>query len=283
MKILIHNLSLRAKRSNLSIKYFIDVMSQIASSQRSLLAMTVLLFSLNSCTTYNTATGRNEFIFVSTQEEVSMGNTIATKFRQEYEEETSSRYVDRINRIGQRVAQVSDRQDYSYQFHVIKKDELNAFTIPGGQVYVFTGLIDKLKTDDEIAFVIAHEIGHCSARHVVKKYQAALGYSLFGSILLNAFEAGSAARSVASLSTNMLSNLVFSAYGRGDEFEADRLGVKYTLLAGYDPNGAIGAMELLEKEAEQNNMPTILRTHPHAKDRLEKLRAEVEKAKETYK
>jgi len=246
------------------------------------LALLVTLF-LGGCTTYNAATGRNEFIFISTQEEVSMGQTIAAKFDQEYEKETSPKYVDRINRISQRVAQVSDRQDYSYQFHVIKKDELNAFTIPGGQIYLFTGLIDRLKTDDEIAFVIAHEIGHCSARHVIKKYQAAMGYSLFGSVLLSAFEAGSAARSVASLSTNVLSSLVFSAYGRGDEYQADSLGVKYLLLAGYDPVGAIGAMEVLLNETEKNNVPTMLRTHPHAKDRLEKIREEVDKAKETYK
>ena len=180
---------------------------------------------LTGCATYNTATGRREFIFISTDAEVSMGNSFNAQLGQQYHASTNKTKVARLQRIGARLAQVSDRQDFEYHFTLIEKDEMNAFTVPGGYIYFFEGLYDKLSTDDEIASVLAHEIGHCAARHTVKKFQAALGYDFVARILLSSITSDTA-RQLASLGGGFVVNVAMSASGRQDEFEADHLGIK---------------------------------------------------------
>jgi len=226
--------------------------------------------------TYNPATGRNELIFISTPEEMALGNDIHAKLGQQYQFLADTAQTARIQRIGQRVAEESDRQDYDYQFFVIDKDELNAFTIPGGRIYIFSGLIDKLQTEDQVASVLAHEIGHCAARHTVKKFQAALGYNLIGSIVLGQV-AGPQAQQIASMSSNMIMNIVFSAYGRKDEYEADRLGVKYLQLSGYDPHASVESLEIIARESKDGGAPLMLRSHPYLSDRIKAAQKEVDR------
>jgi len=236
---------------------------------------TLVLSGCASLGTYNPATGRKEFIFISTPEEISLGKDVHKRLMQQYEISNQTDKAERVSRIGQRLAQVSDRQDYEYQFFLVEKDEMNAFTTPGGRIYLFLGLVDKLTTDDQIASVIAHEIGHCAARHTVKKFQAALGYNLVGSIVL-AQVGGEKAQRVTSMSSNVIMNLVFSAYGRQDEYEADRLGVKYLRLAGYDPKASIAALEILQEESKGVGAPLVLRSHPHLPDRIKAVKREIQ-------
>ena len=225
-------------------------------------------------TTYNPATGRNELIFISTPEEVALGENVHQQLSQQYKFSKDRTKEDRVNRIGQRLAQVSDRQDFVYHFYLIEKDELNAFTTPGGNIYFFSGLYDKLSTDEEIAGVLSHEIGHTAARHTVKKFQAALGYNLVGSLVLNQLEPGAGQQAV-SLSSSLVMNIIFSSYGRQDEFQADRLGVKYMHLAGYNPHGMLDTLEVLKKEDKGGGGPLLFRSHPYTKDRIEAVKKEI--------
>jgi len=240
------------------------------------LAVTGLL-GCASMGTYNPATGRTEFIAISTADEINMGQGIHQDMLERYTILESGPYVTRTRNIGQNLALVSDRQDHPYQFFVIKKDDMNAFTIPGGNIYVFTGLIDRLPDDDALAFVMAHEIGHAAARHSAKKFQAALGYDLLGSILINQI-GGSSAQTIARLSTDTIMRLVFSAYSRKDEHEADRLGIKYLGLADFDLQGAIRSLEILEKYSKGTQIPGILRTHPFLTDRIVSVKREIAKS-----
>jgi predicted Zn-dependent protease len=227
--------------------------------------------------TYNPATGRNEFIFISTPEEISLGNDVHQNLKKEFKFSDGSKEAERLRRIGQRVAKVSDRQDYTYRFFLIEKDEMNAFTTPGGNIYVFSGLMDKLTTDAQIASVLAHEVGHCAARHTVKKYQAALGYNLIGSLALGQI-GGEKAREITSMSSNVVMNLVFSAYGRKDEYESDHLAVKYLRMAEYDLEAMIETLEVLERESEGAGAPLVLRSHPYLSDRIKAVREEISPA-----
>lgn len=225
--------------------------------------------------TYNPATGRNEFIFISTPEEIALGKNVHKKLSQEFEFSNQTSKTERLRRLGQSVARVSDRQDYAYQFYLIEKDEMNAFTTPGGNIYMYTGLMDKLSTDDQIASVLAHEVGHCAARHTVKKYQAALGYNILGSIVLGQI-GGEQAQQIVSMSSNAVMSLAFSAYGRQDEYESDRLGIKYMRLAGHDPEAFITALEVLKAESKGAGAPLVLRSHPYLEDRIKAARTEIE-------
>lgn len=247
------------------------------------LASLVLCFCFCSagCTTLNTATGRREFIFISTDTEISMGQSFDAQLRKQYPISKDTSKTARLQRIGLRVAQVSDRQDYEYHFVLVSKDELNAFTTPGGYIYFFEGLYDKMSSDDEIASVLAHEVGHCAARHTVKKFQAALGYDFVARLVLSSISSDTA-RQLASIGGGVIANVAMSAYGRQDEYEADKLGIKYMRLAGYNPDAMIHTFEILKMNSKGPEVPTILRTHPHLEDRIKAAEKEIREPQAQY-
>ncbi len=265
----IAGLSIEAQRENIERRR----MSFLGLKQSFIL----MIFILEGCTTYNPATGRKEFIIIPTSEEVGMGRDIHQKILSQYPLSFHKDLAERIKKIGQRLAQVSDRQDYQYHFYLIEKKELNAFTIPGGHIYIFTGLVEKLHSDSEIAGVLAHEIGHCAARHTIKKFQAAVGYQLIGGLILSQLGQKEQIHRIANLSSDAAMQLIFSAYGRKDEFEADRLGLKYLDLAGFELEGMIKTLEVLEQETKDKGPPLILRTHPFLSDRITEVKKEIEK------
>src|SRR5262249_26854313 len=127
--------------------------------------------------------------------------------------------------------------------------------------------------------VLAHEIGHCSARHTVKKYQAALGYDFVSKLVLNRI-ASDTARQLASVGGGLVANIAMSAYGRQDEYEADHLGIKYMRLAGYDLNGMIRTFEVLKANSKGSEPPAILQTHPHLDDRIKAVEKEIHGAED---
>jgi len=238
----------------------------------------VLIVFLSGCASmgvYNPATERREFIFIPTQQEVSMGLDYHGKILEEYSLSGNRAKTQRVERIGQALALVSDRQDYEYKFYLIDKKELNAFTTPGGHIYIHEGLLDKLPSDAEVSAVLAHEMGHCAAKHVVKKFQAAVGYDLLGRALLSAFSDNPSTQKIANLSMNSVMGIVFKSYSRNDEYQADRLALKYMDLAGYDLQGIIKVFELLEAASKGDKIPLILRTHPYLDDRIVAVRARI--------
>lgn len=218
---------------------------------------------------------------ISTQEEVAMGKDIHQSLSKQYKMVYDPARLARLDRIGQRLARVSDRQDYAYHFYLIEDKELNAFTTPGGNIYMYTGLFDKLKTDDQIAAVLAHEMGHCAARHTVKKFQAALGYNLIGSIVLSQI-ASPESQHLAALSANTVMNIVFSAYSRQDELQADQLGLKYMYEACFDPQASVQTFEMLKAESKGSEGVLLLRSHPYIEDRIQKNTTEIKTLEQRY-
>ncbi len=247
-----------------------------------MLGWMVMICGCESLGMYNAATGRREFIIIPSDVEVNMGKDIHQQITSHYKLSDRQQQLERLRRIGNRLAQVSDRQDYIYHFYLVENNEMNAFTTPGGNIYFFTGLMDKLKTDDQIAAVLAHEIGHCAARHTIKKFQAAIGYNIIGGIVLSQLETREQVQRIAALSTDMIMNLIFSAYSRQDEYQADRLGVKYMYLAGFNMNGMIETLEVLKRESKGPNVPLLLRSHPFLEDRIKLVKQEIEQMPAKY-
>lgn len=242
----------------------------------------IIVITSSGCVTYNAATGRNEMILVSTDSEVAMGRQANAQILTKSRLSPDKAKEERLNRIGQRLARVCDRQDYQYHFNLIENNELNAFTVPGGYIYFYTGLFDRL-SDDQVASVLAHEIGHCAARHTVKKFQAALGYNVARNVVMRVISYKvPGASSIVGLGADGIMSLATSAYGRQDEYQADKLGIKYMYLAGYDLNGMIQAFEVLQTADKSNKAPLILRTHPFIKDRIVAIKKEIAAVKEKY-
>jgi len=234
-----------------------------------ILLFSVCLFLCGCATVYNPATERKELIFITTPTEVSIGKAMSANVANQFKLSKDPEQIGRVTSIGGKLANVSDRKDLKYIFSVVEEKELNAFTTPGGYVYVNSGLIEKT-TDDELACVIGHEIGHVAAKHVAKKLQAQLGYDILMNIALQ--KSGiSELRSAASLGFD----LVLRGYSREDELLADRLGSKYAYKAGYDPYAMISFLKKIADSGEGDLGFIFLRSHPYTSQRIKMLEKQI--------
>jgi predicted Zn-dependent protease len=227
---------------------------------------------------YNLATEENELILVSTEKEIEMGKNISKNVEKRFKLANDELLQQKIDGIGQDIARVCDRKDISYYFRVLAGEDLkpeqriNAFSLPGGYVYIFKDLVQKLEDDDEIAAVLAHEVGHIAAKHSVKRLQGSLGMMALR-ILTSRIESEPETRGRA----NAAINLLMMDYSREDEFLADKLAVKYTRLAGYDPEGNIKVIDMLiETQRKGPIRPYIgYRTHPYLAERKAMISKEI--------
>ncbi len=226
---------------------------------------TALLFS--GCAT--TGINKGQINLIGTEEEVQMGKELSAEVEKEYTIYKNSEVAAYVQSVGDKVARVSDRTDIEYHFAVIEKDELNAFAMPGGYIYVYTGLMKNLEDEAQLAAVIAHEVGHVTARHSTERLTAIYGYQLLASLVL-----GDDPNFWAGLVSNIFSTTGMLAYSRSNEYEADRLGVTYANAAGYDPDGMV---ELLTKfidteRGEPSKLEEWLSTHPPSTERMQRVR-----------
>ncbi|HNV23678.1 MAG TPA: M48 family metallopeptidase [Candidatus Omnitrophota bacterium] len=236
-----------------------------------------LSFSLSvaGCTSsYNLATDRQETSLYSTDKEVDMGYNYSRQVEKIYHIIQDVDINERVERILNRIVKVCDRNDIVYFIKVIEdkkeKDIINAVSLPGGYVYIFKGLLDKIKNDDQLAGVIAHEIGHITARHGMKRLQAS-----YGALLLQL--ASIQTDSNVAQGVNLAIAALFTQYSQNDEFQADALSVKYLKKAGFDPEGVRSVLEMLRQEEEKS--PTrpmsYWRTHPFLAQRIANVRKEI--------
>ena len=239
-----------------------------------------LTFLAGCATVYNPATRQEEFILISTDSEVSLGKRIDAQIRKEYVVFPDWGVQERARRLGEDVAEVCERKELSYHLLVLKskegKKEVNAFSTPGGYVYIFKDLMDEA-TDDELVGVIAHEIGHIAAKHAVKRLQMAMGYNILMSLALRGQDT-----TLIKQMMGIVNDLVVRGYSRKDELQADRLAVRYTYKAGYDPYALVTFMRKLE-DIHKDNAPAILnflRTHPPHNQRVQLLQEEISRIKQ---
>ena len=232
-------------------------------------------FFLSGCATlYNPATGKNEIILIDTQTEINIGKNVSQEVTRRNRLSSDERLNARVKRIGSRIALVSDRKDIVYSFYVLDSNDFNAISVPGGSIYVYKGLLEALN-DDELAFVLGHEVGHLAARHAIKNIQANMAYSLLIQIALTGISqnTGVETQSV-SQGVNAIYNLIELGFSRKDEFEADRLGMNYALRAGFPPKAslsALGKIKTQEGESSSGRIMGYLRTHPYTDDRIKAL------------
>ncbi len=242
------------------------------------LGFALLAMGLASSCSVNPATGNADFVLMSEDKEISIGHEEHEKIMKSmpvYEDPELQAYVERI---GQKVAATGDRPDLTYVFTIIDSPDINAFALPGGYIYINRGLIGFLNSEAELAAVLAHEIGHVTARHAVRQKAAATGAKL------GAFVSAVATRSntvgeVASL----YGAAAISGYGREMELEADGFGAKYLFNAGYDPKAMIEVIGVLKnherfsrfraKEAgkKAKTYHGVFSTHPSNDARLQEV------------
>ena len=230
------------------------------------IAPVVLAAVLVGCAT--SGINKGDINLISSAEEVAMGQEFAAEIETQFEIYGDPGVTAYVQSVGDRVSVISHRNDIQYHFAVIEKDEMNAFALPGGYIYIYTGLMKVLDNEAQLAAVLAHEVGHVTARHATERLTAMYGAQIAMALLL-----GNNPQEYQVLIANIFTTTGFLAYSRANEFEADRLGTSYTSLAGYDPEGMA---ELLGKfvdteEREPSKLEEWLSTHPPSRDRIQKV------------
>lgn len=245
----------------------------VPRSSRRVLAL--LLISLLSCVV-NPVTGNREFSVMSPAQEAQVGREEAAKVEQQIGLVKEPRLVGYIGRIGGRLAVHSPRKDTKYQFYVADMEEPNAFALPGGYVYVSRGLLALTNSEDELAGVIGHEIGHVAARHSAQRQTRAMSVgilSMLGAVAGAVVGGPEVGQMIAQAGQTVGAGLVAS-YGRDQERQADDVGQRMAAEGGYDPRGITGFLRTLGREDKlrsggKDRMPSFLDSHPATDERVQ--------------
>lgn len=211
----------------------------------------------------NPATGDEEMMFFSPEKDVAVGR----KYAPLIEKELGGRIPDDnlqsyINQVGQKIARVCHQPDLSYHFAAVDDKMINALALPGGYIYITRGLLAELKTEAQLAAVLAHETGHVVARDTM----AALSRQIGMFAVLGAVGAGSDSASAVH-GASVVAGLLSLQYSREDEKDADLTGLSYMTQAGYDPNGMVETMKILG-ELQTARPIEFFSTHPNPDSRI---------------
>jgi predicted Zn-dependent protease len=231
------------------------------------------LMTLAAGCAINPVSGRPQFVLVSEQREKEMGAQEAKHIEQEMGFVDNAALAAYVDAIGQRLVAYSPRQDVQYRFHVVDMPEPNAFALPGGYVYVTRGLLVLVNSEDELAGVIGHEIGHVAARHTVQQITREAPFAVVTSLSAAVTSLASPLLGqVVGGVTGLASGFVLAPFSRDQEREADRVGQQLAAAAGWDPGAMAKFLETLQREEElEGNAPgrsSFLATHPTTPERV---------------
>lgn len=224
------------------------------------------LFSYFGQRTTNPITGEEQHIAITAEQEVALGLQAAPEMMAAYG--GASRNTDAVravHAVGSRLVgrTAAARSEYEYSFTLLADPKtVNAFALPGGPVFITEALLARLSTEGELAGVLGHEIGHVIARHSAEQIsKQQLTQGLTGALVMSTYDPSNPSSQGAAQMGMLVANLVTLKYGRDDELEADRLGVRLMADAGYDPRALIGVMKVLG-ESGDGGQPEFMSTHP---------------------
>ncbi len=238
-------------------------------------AFALALIGLLSCVV-NPVTGKREFSVMSPQQEAQVGRDEAAKVEQQMGLIKKPQLVGYVERIGARLAQHSPRKDVRYTFHVVDMEEPNAFALPGGYVYVSRGLLALTNSEDELAGVIGHEIGHVAARHSAQRQTRATTVGLLSALgaIAGAVVGGPEVGQMIAQGAQTAGAGLVASYGRDQERQADDIGQRMAAEDGYDPRGITSFLRTLGREDKlrskgKERMPSFLDSHPATEERVQ--------------
>jgi len=234
------------------------------------------LFKYCSNVQVNEITGEKQHIAINVDQEIQLGIQSAPRMAAQHGGlHPDQEAQDIVDFVGNKIANnsVVRNSDYTYDFHLLADSRsVNAFALPGGQVFITAGLFSRLQTEDQLAGVLGHEIGHVIARHGaerIAKQELTQGLSGAAVIASGDYSTAQAAQ--------MIGNLINMNYGRDQELESDELGVRFMLEAGYDPSALIEVMAILDQATQGNRQPEFFSTHPNPENRVARIEAAIEK------
>ncbi|MCB0194271.1 MAG: M48 family metalloprotease [Anaerolineae bacterium] len=247
-----------------------------------LLAAVMSLCSYCATTVHNPITDEDQRVALSVEQEIALGEASAPQIASEYGGMLPNREIQAIvDSVGDRLVDrsVVRQTNYKFEFTVLAENEvINAFALPGGPIFITRALFDRLETEDQLAGVLSHEIGHVVARHAAEQLaKAQLTEGLAGAAVIAAYdpEDPQSGRQTAAIS-QIVGQIVNMRYGRVDELESDQLGVRFMIEADYDPYAMIEVMEILDESGPGLRPPEFFSTHPNSSNRIEKIQEAIE-------
>lgn len=210
---------------------------------------------------------------ISPQQEIAIGRQARPQFEQEFgglhPDESLQQYVQEV---GTELAQNTDRADLPWEFRVLSSDNVNAFALPGGFIYITEGLLRRLDNEAQLAAVLGHEVAHVAHRHSVQQLQRAQLVQ-GGTALASIFGASPEIANV----TQLVAGLALMKYSRDQEKEADLSGLKYLAREGYEPTAMLRVMQTLAEASGGEAPPEFLSSHPAPENREEYLSRQIER------
>ena len=251
------------------------------NSRRLILAAVVAaiaLFGYFSRTQVNPVTGEKQHIAMSVEQEKALGLESAPQMAAQMGGEASSSDADsrRVEEVGRRIVERSNagRSPYAdtFRFHLLNDPEtINAFALPGGQIFITEGLLRRLKSEAQLAGVLGHETGHVVHRHAAEQMAKGQLGQLLGAAAGVAADDGSGRGANTQAVAAMVNQMVQLRYSRQDESEADRYGVDAIAEAGYDPKAMLEVLEILKQASTGPRPPEMLSSHPLPETRIREL------------
>ncbi len=230
----------------------------------------IILTLLFTGCTKTPITNRSQLILISNDQEIAMGLSEAAKIKKSSKLSTNKVLVRKIRYIGQKIAVLSGRDDFQWEFNVIESDQVNAFCLPGGKVFFYTGILKLMDNDDQIATVMGHEIAHALARHGAERMSTQMIGQAGAQIAALALDIPPKYQALYEQAYGLGLNVgVMLPFSRRDEHEADQIGVYLMWKAGYDPYEAVAFWEKMKQASAGKSPPEFLSTHPSDQSRID--------------
>lgn len=215
---------------------------------------------------------------VSLDEEWQLGNQMAAQVAQQIHIVNDPQALAYLRDVGERLHAQTPVANRPFEFEIVDDPSVNAFSIPGGHVYVNSGLIGTAGKADELAAVLAHEISHVVARHVIKQAEKEQEISAIGSILL-----GQNPGALQTLVAQVVAGGAIARFSRADEKQADDMGLDLMVRAGYDPHGMLDFFQrlLALQQGGNNSVSRFFADHPGTQDRIDDISGRINKMSKT--
>jgi len=223
----------------------------------------------------NEYTGKSQSVDLTVEQEIALGIQSAPQMAAQHgglhPDQQAQQLVDNV---GAKLVNnsVARKSPYKYEFHLLRDPKaINAFALPGGQIFITYALFSKLENEDQLAGVLGHEIGHVLGRHSAERMaKQGLTQGLISGVMVGGGDG------MGQMSA-MIANTINMKYGREDELESDELGVLFLIKAGYQPEEMMGVMKILKAAAGPNRTPEFQSTHPDPENRIEKIKEAIKK------
>lgn len=265
--------------------------------KRKLSFLSIIVAVLVTACTQNAITGRSQLSLVSDEQISQMAQTEYRQFLSQNKvvSATQSKDAEMVRRVGSRIAAAitqyytgkglgSELQGYQWEYNLVNSNEVNAWCMPGGKIVVYTGLLPVTQNEAALAVVLGHEIAHAVAKHGSERMSQGLIQQLGGTALSVALSSKPAETQNLFMQAYGVGSNVFGIlpHSRKQELEADKLGLIYAALAGYNPREAIPLWKRMEAMSNGQKPPEFLSTHPSEGNRIAKLEQQMPEALRYY-